>query len=169
MYGSEAGSASLCVLKAILVFKLICRAEIDNRPLPVSFKAGDKIAPSETKVTAAVNPGSVRKHHPFFTVTETECPCQWVNGVHGEDSTTFFWLSRALLIRRGRRLSSRHLLGSESDEHDQRDEEKAFHDLSFLTVKIQIHILPFVFLGLVGETCFSCNYRLATFGSGTSS
>ena len=32
------------------------------------------------------------------------------------------------------------------------DEEKAFHDLGFLTVKFQIHILPFiVFLGLLGR------------------
>jgi hypothetical protein len=98
MYGSEAGSASLCVLKAILVSKLVCRAQVDNRPRPVSFNAGDKIATSETKVTTTVNPGSVRKRHSFFTVTEAERPCQWINGVHGEDSTTFFWLSRALLI-----------------------------------------------------------------------
>src|SRR5688500_4182622 len=127
--------------------KLVCRAEIDNRRQSVNLNAANKIGATRvTKITATVTPDSIRKRHSFFPVTEAKRACQGIKRIHGEDSTTLFWLRRALLIRRRRRLSSHHLLGSESDEQDEHDEEKAFHDLSFLTVKIQIPILPFVFL-----------------------
>src|SRR5688500_3458200 len=101
--------------------KLVWRAEIDDRRHSVDLDTASKTATTRqnvTKITATVTVLIINKRKPFFPVTKTHRTGKRIVDIHGEDSTTFFWLSRALLIRGSRSLCAHQLLGSDSDEHD---------------------------------------------------
>src|SRR5687768_12121796 len=106
--------------------KLIRHAEIDDRRHSVDLDTASKTATTRqnvTEITAAVSAVVINKRKPFFPVTKTHRTGKRIVDIHSENSTTFFWLSRALLIRRSRSLCAHQLLGSESDEHGHYDEE----------------------------------------------
>src|SRR6185295_17656959 len=119
MYRSEPGAAALRVLKAITPAKHVGHAEIDDRRHSVDLDTASKTAITRqnvTKIAATVTPLVINKRKPFFPVTKTHRTGKRIHDIHGEDSTTFFWLSRALLIRRTRSLCAHQPLGSDSDQ-----------------------------------------------------
>src|SRR5215213_8648908 len=154
--GSEPGTTASCILEAIALTELVCCAEIDDRSNSVDLDAAGKSAATrqvETKVTATVTPVRIYKRHSLFPVVETQRAGQRIKRVHGKDSAAFPRLRRLFLIRRGRRLCAQPLMGAESHEHHDCDEENAFHNLRCLTVKSKIHMLPFsLVFALTGET-----------------
>src|SRR6185369_15550418 len=123
----------------------VSRAEVDDRRHSIELNTTNKTAVTclgVAQIAASVFPFVAHKRHPFFPVRKAERTGQRIHGIHSENSTTFLWLCRLFVIGYSGGLCAPPLRKTEASHQQNQTKKDPFHDSP---------------------------YRLARFGSGTSS